>query len=117
MCRIIRMEKSGGCHKDTLWIACFYTPFHLCILISIRYKHNCLLFRRRRIRFMAIYGGKSKDLLRFLAALRQRSFYSIELTSFYYCSVVAKVRTASNQLSSVGIRFSPSDHSLQHAPK
>lgn len=36
---------------------------------------------------------------------------------FYYCSVFAKSRTASNQLSSVGIRFSPSDHSLQHAPK
>ena len=30
---------------------------------------------------MAIYGCKNKDLFRFLAALRQRSFY-IELTLF-----------------------------------
>ncbi len=32
-----------------------------------------LLFRRRRIRFMAIYGCKTKDFLGFLTALRQRN--------------------------------------------
>ena len=45
-------------------------------LTSVRYKHNCILCRRRRIRFIAIYGCKNNDVLRFLAALRQSGVIS-----------------------------------------
>lgn len=73
------------------------------------------------IRFACLIKNTNKTHL--IVRMEKSGGYRVDMlflclyVYFYYCSVFAKSRTASNQLSSVGIRFSPSDHSLQHAPK
>lgn len=70
------------------------------------------------IRFACLIKNTNKTHL--IVRMEKSGGYAVLMplfVYFYYCSVFAKSRTASNQLSSVGIRFSPSDHSLQHAPK